>query len=129
MADKSKTPLSSGFSLTSGNQSSKKPAVAPADFSSSEARRIALAAQGFDRARGTRRVGLNDLRRTIRKLGNRTPIVGAAYRETHAAPGPVAEALAAELKALAGWLELDAVAVEPRGDFAGPLAAAVRRLR
>jgi uncharacterized protein YcaQ len=27
---------------------------------------------------------------------------------------------------MAGWLELDSVAVEPRGDFAGPLAAAVR---
>ena len=38
----------------------------------------------------------------------------------------MAEALAAELKTMAGWLELDSVAVEPRGDFAGPLAAALR---
>ena len=39
------------------------------DFSSREARRIALAAQGFDRRRCTGRVGLSDLRRVIRQLG------------------------------------------------------------
>ena len=55
---------------------------------------------------------------------DRRLVVAAAYREPHAKPGPVAEALASELKTLAGWLELDSVAVEPRGDFAGPLAAA-----
>jgi uncharacterized protein len=57
---------------------------------------------------------------------DRTLVVAAAYLESHAKPGPVAEALAAELKTMAGWLELESVAVERRGDFAGPLAAAVR---
>jgi uncharacterized protein len=57
---------------------------------------------------------------------DRRLVVAAAYREPHAKPGPVAKALADELKTMAGWLELDAVAVEPRGDFAGQLAAAVR---
>jgi uncharacterized protein len=57
---------------------------------------------------------------------DRRLVVLAAYRESHAKPGPVAKALAAELKTMAGWLELDSVAVEPRGDFAGALAAAVR---
>jgi len=40
-----------------------------ADLSSGEARRIALAAQGFDRARPRGRVSAADLRRTIRQLG------------------------------------------------------------
>jgi uncharacterized protein len=39
------------------------------DFSAAEARRIALAAQGFDRGRSSGRVGLSDLRRVIRQLG------------------------------------------------------------
>jgi uncharacterized protein YcaQ len=34
-----------------------------------EARRVALAAQGFDRPRPSGRVGKRDLRRTIRQLG------------------------------------------------------------
>ncbi|HEV8483809.1 MAG TPA: crosslink repair DNA glycosylase YcaQ family protein [Blastocatellia bacterium] len=38
-------------------------------LSLSEARRIALAAQGFDRPRPTAAVGLNHIRRTIRQLG------------------------------------------------------------
>ena len=41
----------------------------------------------------------------------------------------MAEALAFELRTLAGWLGLERVAVERRGDFAGPLAAALRKLR
>ena len=47
----------------------KTPEMMRGDFSLSEARRIALAAQGFDRARCKGRVGLSDLRRTIRQLG------------------------------------------------------------
>ncbi|MGC9666415.1 winged helix-turn-helix domain-containing protein [Planosporangium sp. 12N6] len=43
----------------------------------------------------------------------------------HPAPGDVAEALAAELRRLAGWLELDAVAPPDGGDFAVPLRAAL----
>lgn len=39
------------------------------DFSTAKARRIALAAQGFDRRRSSGRVGLADLRRVIRQLG------------------------------------------------------------
>jgi uncharacterized protein YcaQ len=50
--------------------------------------------------------------------------VVAAYAEEHAPPETAAE-LAAELGVLAGWLRLGAVVVEPRGDLAGPLAAAV----
>jgi uncharacterized protein YcaQ len=49
----------------------------------------------------------------------------AAYLEPHADPGAVAAALAAELRTLAAWLELDAVAVGRQGDFAAALAAAV----
>ncbi|NJC68262.1 winged helix-turn-helix domain-containing protein [Planosporangium thailandense] len=44
----------------------------------------------------------------------------------HPRPGEVAEALAAELRRLAGWLELDAVAAPEGGDFAAQLAAALR---
>src|SRR5436190_20303763 len=39
------------------------------ELSAGEARRIALAAQGFDRPRPRGRVGAADLRRTIRQLG------------------------------------------------------------
>ena len=53
-------------------------------------------------------------------------LVRAAYREpdTHAAA--VADALAGELRVMAGWLGLDTVTVERRGPFARDLAAAVR---
>ncbi len=60
---------------------------------------------------------------------DRTLKVCAAFLEAHAKSAPVAVALAQELKTLAGWLGLDAVVVEPRGDFARPLAAALRKLR
>jgi len=53
-------------------------------------------------------------------------LVLAARIEPHAQPGPVAEALAAELRTMAGWLGLESVVVERRGDLARPLAAAVR---
>jgi uncharacterized protein len=39
------------------------------DLSLGEARRVALAAQGFDRQRPSGPVGVRDLRRTIRQLG------------------------------------------------------------
>ena len=49
----------------------------------------------------------------------------AAYREDHAEPRATAEALAAELRALAAWQGLDSVAVQRRGDFYRPLKIAV----
>jgi len=124
-----------------------------ADFSSDEARRVALAAQGFDRPRPRRRVGARDLRRVIRQLGllsivpvetwpllrhrmerhrvrpygfERFLASNAAYAEPGARPDTVAEALAVELKTMASWLGLEAVGVERRGNLARPLAAAVR---
>jgi uncharacterized protein YcaQ len=44
----------------------------------------------------------------------------------HPDPGEVAEALGAELRRLAGWLELEAVVPPEGGDFAEPLRAALR---
>jgi uncharacterized protein YcaQ len=44
----------------------------------------------------------------------------------HPRAGEVAEALATELRRLAGWLELDTVAPPLGGDFAEPLGAALR---
>ncbi len=46
--------------------------------------------------------------------------------ETHARPDEVADPLGAELMTMAGWLGLESVAVEPRGDLARPLAAVVK---
>ncbi|MEZ5091588.1 winged helix-turn-helix domain-containing protein [Nocardioides sp.] len=51
-------------------------------------------------------------------------LVRGAYAEP-AAPPETAEELAAELERMAGWLGLSGIVVEPRGDLAGPLAAAV----
>jgi uncharacterized protein YcaQ len=45
----------------------------------------------------------------------------------HPGPGEVAEALAAELHRLAGWLELGEVAAPEGGDLAGPLSGALAR--
>jgi uncharacterized protein YcaQ len=53
-------------------------------------------------------------------------LVQAAYAEAHAPARQVAPALAAELRTLARWLELDAVAVRRRGNLARALAVAVR---
>ena len=50
----------------------------------------------------------------------------AAYVEPNHAPGLVADALAAELRTMATWLELDSVAVGRRGGLARQLAMAVR---
>jgi uncharacterized protein YcaQ len=58
--------------------------------------------------------------------GERRLLVPAAYLEPGAEPDAVADALAAELRTMAAWLGLDSVAVGSRGDFAQPLAAAVR---
>ena len=60
---------------------------------------------------------------------DRTLVVEAAFLESHASAAPVALALAQELETMAGWLGLERVAVERRGDFAAPLAAALRKLR
>ena len=50
----------------------------------------------------------------------------AAHLEPHAEAGSVAAALAKELRGMAGWLEMESVAIEGRHGFARPLAAAVR---
>jgi uncharacterized protein len=72
---------------------------------------------------GDRIVARVDLRaeRTERRL-----LVPAAYLEPGTDPGAVAAALATELRLLARWLHLDSISVERRGNFARPLAAAVR---
>jgi uncharacterized protein YcaQ len=51
--------------------------------------------------------------------------VPSAWIEPGAEQGATAEALAAELRRLAGWLGLSAVAAPERGDLAGPLARAL----
>ena len=56
----------------------------------------------------------------------RTLRVRAAWVEP-GAPGDTASALAAELVLLAGWLALDSVLVEGRGDLASGLSVALRR--
>ncbi|HET6627756.1 MAG TPA: crosslink repair DNA glycosylase YcaQ family protein [Nocardioidaceae bacterium] len=53
--------------------------------------------------------------------------VKGSYAEPRAPEETPAE-LAMELHALAGWLDLDTVAVEPRGDLAPALAVAVKEL-
>ncbi len=53
-------------------------------------------------------------------------LVLAAYGEAHAKAGDVAEALAVELRTLAGWLGLEKIVVEKRGSLARTLARAVR---
>ena len=50
-------------------------------------------------------------------------LVRAAHGEPGTEPGAVAEALSAELALMAGWLGLDRVAVEARGDLAPALLA------
>jgi uncharacterized protein len=51
--------------------------------------------------------------------------IPAAWLEPAADADETAAALAAELRRLAGWLGLEAVAKPERGDFAGPLSAAL----
>jgi uncharacterized protein YcaQ len=52
-------------------------------------------------------------------------LVKGAYAE-ESAPAETSEELATELRRLAGWLDLDSVIVEPRGDLAPALAVANR---
>lgn len=52
-------------------------------------------------------------------------LVRAAWAEPAVDTERVATALAAQLWAAAGWLGLEAVEVEPRGDLAAPLAASI----
>lgn len=59
--------------------------------------------------------------------GNRRLLVRAAHREDGVDADEAALRLAAELRTLADWLGLDEIAVGRRGNFARPLAAAVRR--
>jgi uncharacterized protein YcaQ len=54
---------------------------------------------------------------------NRTLLVHAVHGEPGIQPGPVAEALLAELRLLAAWLDLDEVAIGERGDLAKALRA------
>ena len=56
-------------------------------------------------------------------------LVLAAYIEPDAKPRAVANALAAELRTMAAWLELDSIAVEHRGNYSRPLAAACRHTK
>ncbi|MBP2338409.1 uncharacterized protein YcaQ [Saccharothrix coeruleofusca] len=55
--------------------------------------------------------------------------VQGAYVEPGAEPGRVAAELAAELRHMADWLELEDVVVMPRGDLALALGAAVHTIR
>jgi uncharacterized protein YcaQ len=73
---------------------------------------------------GDRLVARVDLKadRTAKRLR-----VLAVYREPHTEANSVADALAAELRKLAHWLQLEVVVVERRGDFARPLAQALSR--
>ncbi|MFC7550801.1 winged helix-turn-helix domain-containing protein [Plantactinospora sp. GCM10030261] len=73
---------------------------------------------------GDRFVARVDLK-ADRKVG--VLLVPAAWAEPGVDPGETAEALAAELHRLAGWLGLSAVAPPVRGDLAAPLAAALTR--
>lgn len=72
---------------------------------------------------GDRLVARVDLKADRRGRLLRVP---AAWREPAAPEAETAEALAAELRRLAGWLDLDGVAAPERGDLAGPLACALR---
>ncbi len=72
------------------------------DLSLSEARRVALAAQGFDRRRPNGQVGMRDLRRTIRQLGLLqidyvNVLVPAHYQVPYSRLGPYEKSLLDDL--------------------------------
>ena len=71
---------------------------------------------------GDRLVGRVDLKADRKK---RCLFVPAAYIEPPADPVEVVDALTAELRAMAGWLDLDGISVGDRGDLAPQLARAV----
>ncbi|SDP41600.1 hypothetical protein SAMN04515671_4126 [Nakamurella panacisegetis] len=52
-------------------------------------------------------------------------LVQAAWHEPGTVPGEVAQAASAELSRMARWLDLDEVAIMPRGNLHGALAAAM----
>jgi uncharacterized protein YcaQ len=52
-------------------------------------------------------------------------LVQGSFTEPGVPPGPLADDLAPELHAMAGWLGLDRVEVLPRGDLASTLGDAV----
>ena len=58
---------------------------------------------------------------------HRTLLVQGAHAEPGVDQGEVAAALADELRLVAGWLELDDIAVPGRGDLAQPLRSALTR--
>jgi uncharacterized protein YcaQ len=77
---------------------------------------------------GDRIVGRADLKADRSYAGGAGRlVVKASYAEPGAPPDTAAE-LAAELASMAGWLGLADVTVEPRGDLAAALAAAVATL-
>ena len=79
---------------------------------------------------GERLVARVDLKADRAAAGGGVLVVRAAWAQPEVGPGSdehgdVAEALAAELVRMAGWLGLSAVRVEPRGDLAVALDLAV----
>jgi uncharacterized protein len=71
---------------------------------------------------GEHLVGRVDLKADRRPGGGGTLLVRASWTEDGVPPEAVAPDLAEELELMAGWLGLDAVKVEPRGDLAPVLA-------
>jgi uncharacterized protein YcaQ len=68
-----------------------------------------------------------DLKADRRPGGGGSLLVRSAWVEPGADPGPTAEALADELRLMAGWLELDGVRVEAAGTLGAALATSVHR--
>jgi uncharacterized protein YcaQ len=59
------------------------------------------------------------------RVGKRLHVL-AAFKESHADQGEVVDALAGELRTMAGWLKLDSVVVGRRGNLARALGTAFR---